>query len=247
MKGKHRLAQVTPNVFLRNRKQIILCNYFDKIKVFGWQAAFFSYEVVLVLQTPVQVLIFMCAGTMGFDKATHTSRAEYFCVCWMKGLCAPLAWRSICLHPLYGPMNFWSLTFKHLWKRFFSYIYLLVMLLTCLRSGYFWNWRFCEALTKLLLASFYSCIHPNIRGELGWYLNSTLMWLVSNTFSWKRSQTWIFTDSSPSKKVPKISFYVYKCFSSLFKEYRKKNYHVVTTGSKLYIRFFSYWSNFCLL
>lgn len=67
---------------------------------------FFSYEVVLVLQTPVQVLIFMYTGTTGFDKATHMSRAEYFCVCQMKDLCALLARRSICLHPLYSPMNF---------------------------------------------------------------------------------------------------------------------------------------------
>lgn len=74
-------------MFLRNRKEVILCNYFDKIKVFGWQAAFFSYEVVLVLQTPVQVLIFMHGGTMDFDKATHMSRAEYLCVCWVKNLC----------------------------------------------------------------------------------------------------------------------------------------------------------------
>lgn len=178
----------------------------------------------------------MYAGTVGFDKATHMSRAEYFCVCWIKDLCAPLAWRSVCLHPLYSPMNFWSLTFKRLWKRFFSYIYLLIMLLTCLHSkmsGYFWNWRFCEALTKVILTSFYSCIHPNIRGELGWYLSSSLMQLISNKFSWKRYQTWVFTNSNPLKKVPKPGFYIYKYFSSLLKEIRKKKltnicYHLHT-------------------
>lgn len=142
-------------------------------------------------------------------------------------------------------MNFLSLTFKHLWKRFFGCTYLLIMLLTCLHSkmsGYSWNWIFCEALTKLLLASFYSCIYPNIRGELGWYLSSTLMWLISTTLSWKMYQTWVFTNS-PSKKVTKISFYVYACFSSLLKETTKKKkiclsftYFMVTAGSKLYIK-----------
>lgn len=87
MEGKHRLAQVTPNMLLRKRKQVILCNYFDKIKVFGWQVASLSYELVLVLQAPVQVLIFTYTGPMDFDKATHMSRAEYLCVCQIKDLC----------------------------------------------------------------------------------------------------------------------------------------------------------------
>lgn len=75
---------------------------------------------------------------------------------------------------------------------------------------------------KSAFCFFYPCIHPNIRGELGLYLSSTLMWLFSNTFSWKKYQTWVFTNSSPSKKVTKISFYVYTCFSSLLKETRKE-------------------------
>lgn len=172
----------------------------------------FSYEVVLVLQTLVQVLISVYAGTMDFDKATHMRRAEYLCVCRMKDLFAPLAWKSICLHPLYSPMNFWSLTFKHLWRWFCSYICLLIMLLSCLRSkmsGYFWNWRFCEALAKVLLTSLYSYIHPNIRGEPGWFLSSTLMLLISNTFFEKGIRPEFLPTAVLQRKWQKLVFRYY--------------------------------------
>lgn len=42
--------------------------------------AFFD-EVVLVLQTLAQVLIFIYVGTMDFDKVTHMGRDDYLCKC----------------------------------------------------------------------------------------------------------------------------------------------------------------------
>lgn len=54
--------------------------------------------------------IFIYIGTMDFEKATHMGSAEHLYICRMKDLFAPLTWRGICLHPLYSPMNFWSLT-----------------------------------------------------------------------------------------------------------------------------------------
>jgi len=41
----------------------------------------FFDEVVLVLQTLAQVLIFIYVGTMGFGRAIHMGRAEYLCKC----------------------------------------------------------------------------------------------------------------------------------------------------------------------
>lgn len=115
------------------------------------------------------------------------------------------------------------------------------MLLSCLRSkmsGYFWNWRFCEALAKVLLTSLYSYIHPNIRGEPGWFLGSTLMLLISNTFFEKGIRPGFLPTAVLQRKWQKL---VFRYYMFLITTQGNQNKTILTFFLIFYILYGNWW------